>query len=339
MGRSIRQFDGVRARRRADNLSSHVVRIGWLLLTLLYDRVASYEMYRDRFGLSLREFQRDLRKIREIGKGRFHIPRTKSGRAFLYEPGKRALSRVVASDRDVTETLTRIAESIGGPIERELREVVEGVACDFGRDAFLQLREPLPSANDRVVEVFDQLRAAARDSARVEFLYKPARGPRASRRVEPYHVIARSGRYYLVAYDLIRYDWRLFALDAVEGPIRRAGTFNTRRVVPVRYLAERAVGWISGPRSVDVTIRFAPSVAAAVTSRTWQDGQRIAVLPDGGAELTLAFDDLGEAVRWSLGFAPNAVIVAPPDAVVLARDTIEYVASAYGHVPIGKMAG
>ena len=64
-----------RVRRRTDSPSKHVARITWILLTLLYDGVLDYASCIDRFGISRREFQRDLLKLREIGETRgFTIP-------------------------------------------------------------------------------------------------------------------------------------------------------------------------------------------------------------------------------------------------------------------------
>lgn len=336
------RLSGLDRKRRSGAPSEHVARVGWLLITLLYNGVVEYAAYLDRFGVSPRQSQRDVRKIREIGEGRFAISRTKGGRVFLEQaPGTHAFSPFLTNDRGAAAVLARIAAALGGPLERELRSAIGGSSphSERRREApeprdgrgFLHVREPSPNANGRVTQVFDDLKNAAAGPARVEFAYTSARGERSTRRVEPYHVIARSGRYYLVAYDLDRRGWRTFALDAIEGRIRKAGTY-TLRSIPERYLAQRAVGWISAahhPEPIDVAIRLSPLIIAAVTSRVWQEGQHVTPLPDGRADITLAFDDLGEAVRWSLQFGPEATIVSPPEAVLLARRTIERVAQTY----------
>jgi len=154
------------------------------------------------------------------------------------------------------------------------------------------------------------------------------RAPPECKTGRPYHVVVRVGRCYLVGYDLARRDWRYFALDAMNGPLRKMGTFKPR-VVPERFLAERAVGWISGTGNVDVTIRLSPVVAASVTSRTWQHAQCCVERLDGSTDLSLTFGDLGEAVRWALSFGPEARIIAPANAIAFARETIDRLAQAY----------
>jgi predicted DNA-binding transcriptional regulator YafY len=223
--------------------------------------------------------------------------------------------------------LSRIAAALGGPIEREMRKAIGERPADLRR-GFLQVREVLPSDSDRIGGIFTFLKDAASACARVEFSYIPSRGARGARRAEPYHVVARSGRYYLVAYDIARRDWRYFALDAIIGPLRKDGTFSPRPV-PERFLAERAVGWIRGATTLDTTFRLSPVVVATVMARTWQPEQRIVPLADGGAEITLSFDDAGEAVRWALSFGAEAVVIGPPEAVALARQMVDRIVSAY----------
>ncbi|MHB8147361.1 MAG: helix-turn-helix transcriptional regulator [Vulcanimicrobiaceae bacterium] len=336
MGMLAGQLRDSPGRRRADAPSDRVARIIWILLRLLYDGALDFATCIDRFGISRREFQRDLKHLREIGETcGFTISPITGGRVFLNSSNRRAeLLRI--KSRDVTETLGRIAAAIGGPIEREIRDAT-GVAPTDAHRGFLHLRGASPIDNARVAVVFEFLKDAAAGPARVEFSYTSARGPRTTRRVEPYHVVARAGRCYLIGYDLTRRAWRQFALDAFSGPMRKEGTF-TLRPVPERYLAERAVGWISGPKTLDVTIRLSPVIAASVTARKWQQNQRIAARPDGSAEITLAFDDLGEAVRWALSFGAEAVVVAPPEAIAFAQDTIARIERAYSGEGTDKQA-
>jgi predicted DNA-binding transcriptional regulator YafY len=236
---------------------------------------------------------------------------------------------------EALDTFSRIAASLGGPIERELRKAIGERPADQHR-GFLQLREALPSDVERISGVFSFLKEAAEGSARVEFSYTPARGPRAIRRAEPYHVVARSGRYYLIAYDLVRRDWRMFALDAITGPMRKDGTFAPRPV-PERFLRERAIGWITGTSRIDMTVRLTSVVAAAVLARMWQPDQRVVRLDDGEVEITLDFDDVDEGVRWALGQGFEALVVAPPEAVSVARRTVERIARRYADASIAGL--
>jgi predicted DNA-binding transcriptional regulator YafY len=295
--------------------SQQVARIGWLLLRLLHDRAVEYAEYRDLFGRSLREFQRDLSKIRRIGAEYFDVEPIRKGRAVLViAPGRLS---ALAGSPSAQSVLRRILAALGGPASR---------AAD---DHFLRIAEPRPLVDEDVTYIFELLQSAAKDRARVEFMYR-SRGKCALRRIEPYRVVLRGGRYYAIGFDLRRRDWRYFGLDAIDRPsLRREGTFQLERTVPERYATEAAVGWIVGSEPQDVTFQLSPAITSAVCGTLWQSGQRICPLPEGGAEITLRFSDLPEAVRWSLRFGAEAVIVSPPAAVGLARQTAEKIARAY----------
>jgi predicted DNA-binding transcriptional regulator YafY len=331
VGLSLRSFAGsssdTSAARAHDAPTEHVARIAWMLVTLLTSETLEYATYCDRFGRSLRQFQRDVYQLREIGRDvGFHVSPRTGGRVLL-DTKNTALVKVGAQTRDATATLRRIAAALGGPVELEMRHGIGDGSVDR-QHGFLHVRAPVPIDGAKIADVFSFLKDAAAASARVEFPYTTARAQRSVRTVEPYHVIGRNGRYYLVGYDLVRRDWRHFALDAIGGPFRRAGTF-TARAVPGRFLEERAVGWIQGAGAIDVTIRVSPVIAATVTARQWQRTQRVVPRPDGSADVTISVEDIGEAVRWALSFGSEAVVVAPPEAVVAAHETATCIASAH----------
>ena len=72
---------------------------------------------------------------------------------------------------------------------------------------------------------------ACRDSTRLHFSYV-ARDDRASQRhTEPTAVVHSGWRWYLVAFDLDRDDWRTFRIDRIRGRVRLAER-GRRRVVP-----------------------------------------------------------------------------------------------------------
>jgi predicted DNA-binding transcriptional regulator YafY len=72
---------------------------------------------------------------------------------------------------------------------------------------------------------------ACRDGIRIHFAYV-ARDERATRRnTEPCAVVYSGHRWYLVAFDTDRDDWRTFRIDRIRGRIR-LGTRGRRRSVP-----------------------------------------------------------------------------------------------------------
>jgi predicted DNA-binding transcriptional regulator YafY len=80
-------------------------------------------------------------------------------------------------------------------------------------------------------DVLATLAGACRDATRLQFGYI-ARDDRASRRtVDPAAVVYSGHRWYLVAFDLDRDDWRTFRLDRIQARVHDAGR-GRRRTVP-----------------------------------------------------------------------------------------------------------
>ncbi|PRY18166.1 helix-turn-helix transcriptional regulator [Kineococcus rhizosphaerae] len=66
-------------------------------------------------------------------------------------------------------------------------------------------------------ELLATLARACRDTVRVRFTHsRTPDGPRTERTVEPLRLVTTGQRWYLVAYDLDRADWRTFRLDRVQ---------------------------------------------------------------------------------------------------------------------------
>ncbi|WP_304450866.1 YafY family protein [Nocardiopsis sp. YSL2] len=90
---------------------------------------------------------------------------------------------------------------------------------------------------------------ACRGRVVVDFDYRDRRGGAAERRVEPHHLVAHGGHWYLIAYDTARDDWRSFRADRISGlratlrrfvpremPAPDPATFLTRRFAAATYL-------------------------------------------------------------------------------------------------------
>ena len=69
------------------------------------------------------------------------------------------------------------------------------------------------------------LAGAAADHERLRFAYRAGDGTASRRLVEPYRLVAAGRRWYLVAFDNDRDDWRIFRVDRIERapPDRSAG--------------------------------------------------------------------------------------------------------------------
>ncbi len=70
---------------------------------------------------------------------------------------------------------------------------------------------------------------------RLRFSYRAADGTESRRLTEPHRLVSTGRRWYLVAYDLDRADWRTFRVDRVSDPSPPAPASpraNCRRAAP-----------------------------------------------------------------------------------------------------------
>jgi predicted DNA-binding transcriptional regulator YafY len=154
---------------------------------------------------------------------------------------------------------------------------------------------------------------------------------RPPRRVEPHHLVTSDGRWYLVAFDLDRDDWRLFRVDRLT---LRTGTGPrfTRREVPggdvARFVGSR-ISEQPAPVRGEVVLH-----ARAADVAPWVGGQGLCEpLPDvDGAPRCRVV--LGS---WSWGglagrfgaFDVSFEVVGPPELVEATRElAVRYAAAA-----------
>ncbi|WP_117214111.1 helix-turn-helix transcriptional regulator [Allorhizocola rhizosphaerae] len=74
---------------------------------------------------------------------------------------------------------------------------------------------PLAAGPQVSAEALSTITAACRDHERIRFDYQTHDGAQDRREVEPYSLVNWGRRWYLVAYDMSRGDWRTFRVDRI----------------------------------------------------------------------------------------------------------------------------
>ena len=132
-------------------------------------------------------------------------------------------------------------------------------------------------------------------------------------------MVSLGGRWYLVAYDLTRQDWRTFRLDRMAGPPRGTGERFRPRELPTADAAEFVRARISGVSSGYDVEALVSAAAGEVRAKI---GRWCSVEPvdPGRCRVLMTTDSL----EWPV-FALGAVgadfsVVSPPELVELIRD-------------------
>jgi predicted DNA-binding transcriptional regulator YafY len=214
------------------------------LLSLLESRRAwSGPELAQRLEVSVRTVRRDVERLRTLGYPIQAAPGVVGG----YRLGAGAeLPPLLLDDEEAVAVAvglrTAAGGSVGGIEETSLR-------------ALAKLEQLLPSRLRRRVNalqtytvsltgsaptadanVLAMIAAACRDHERVRFLYRTHDGRKSRRTVEPYRLVHLARRWYLVAWDVDREDWRTFRVDRI------AARLSTDRRFTPRKLPDRDIG-------------------------------------------------------------------------------------------------
>lgn len=189
--------------------------------------------------VSERTLRRDVDRLRELGYP-IQAHRGVEG-GYQLAAGTAMPPLVVDDDEAVALVLGLLATAPGG---------VEGIAESSVR-ALAKLVPVLPSRVRRRVEALRSvtltaawsptgpsvdpealttIARACRETERLRFSYTAADGAASSRHVEPFRLVAVGRRWYLVAFDLIRNDWRSFRLDRLIAPRATGARFRPREL-------------------------------------------------------------------------------------------------------------
>jgi predicted DNA-binding transcriptional regulator YafY len=133
--------------------------------------------------------------------------------------------------------------------------------------------------------------SACRDRERLRFGYEGRDGERTRRLVEPQALVALGRRWYLVAWDVGRQDWRTFRLDRVQRPAGAGGRFDERELPDGAEPAEFVARNIAGAPSRYEAVLTVALPAARLREMPWLGGE-VREVGAERSELRVGEDDL-----------------------------------------------
>jgi predicted DNA-binding transcriptional regulator YafY len=111
-------------------------------------------------------------------------------------------------------------------------------------------------------EALAVLALACRDNEQVRFDYRRRDGDEAQRLVEPHNLVSAGRRWYLVAWDVRREDWRTFRLDRLEAPRLGGVRFRPRELPAENAAAFVTASMAAMPVPFEATIVVSGPLAA-----------------------------------------------------------------------------
>ncbi|KUL50287.1 MULTISPECIES: helix-turn-helix transcriptional regulator [Streptomyces] len=192
----------------------------------------------DRLGVSRRTVRRDVDRLRELG---YPVQATQGALGGYRLVAGKAMPPLVLDDEEAVAIAVGLRAGAGHAVEgveeasvRALTKLEQVLPARLRhRVTALQIATmPLVSGDGATIapETLTVMASAAAGQERLRFSYRAGDGTRSRRLTEPYRLVSTGRRWYLVAYDLDREDWRTFRVDRVAEPFATGARFTPREL-------------------------------------------------------------------------------------------------------------
>lgn len=290
----------------------------------------------DRLDVTTRTLRHDLARLRELG---YEI-RSMTGPDGGYELGAgAALPPLLLDDDEVVAVVVGLraaaAGSVTGIEESSLRALLKLEQTMPARlrhrvGVLRAVTESVARAGPTVEpEVLAAIAQAAQRHERLRFDYTGHDGASTRREVEPYRLVHTGRRWYLLAWDVAKGDWRTFRADRVA-PRTPTGPRFSPRELPAGGAVEhvlRGVGVRAWPTTARVRLG-AP--AAAVAEQIAPVGGVLTPTGPDTCELEAGGPSLFEIAGYVASLDVPFEIVGPPELRVVASVMAGRLAAAAG---------
>jgi predicted DNA-binding transcriptional regulator YafY len=278
----------------------------------------------DRLAVSPRTLRRDVDRLRELG---YPVDASRGVAGGYQLQAGAAVPPLLLDDEEAVAIAVGLRTAAAGAVAgfeetsvRALAKVIQLLPPRLRRriDALRAVTEPGVFGGGPALDaaVLTTIALACRGEERLRFDYTPREGDASARHAEPHRLVALGRRWYLVAWDLDRGDWRSFRVDRLTVPALTGARFRPREIPggdPVAWLRSR-IAAIPSRYDVSVVLR-AP--AARVRGLVGQWG---AVEDVDGAEpspaacrLRMSVDDLSWPVMLLGVLGEPFTVESPPE--------------------------
>ncbi|MFD7894198.1 helix-turn-helix transcriptional regulator [Streptomyces sp. NPDC059743] len=192
----------------------------------------------DRLGVSPRTIRRDIDRLRELG---YPVEASKGAIGGYRLVAGTAMPPLLLDDEEAVAIAVGLRAGAGHAIEgvdeasvRALAKLEQVLPSRLRhRVSTLQTATiPVTRGDGATIDprTLTVMAGAVTGGERLRFGYRSGDGTETKRQVEPYRLVSTGWRWYLVAYDLGREDWRTFRVDRISEPFATGARFSQREL-------------------------------------------------------------------------------------------------------------
>ena len=279
----------------------------------------------DRLEVSPRTLRRDVDRLRELG---YPVDATRGVAGGYQLQAGAAVPPLLLDDDEAVAIAVGLRTAAAGAVAgfeetsvRALAKVIQLLPPRLRRriDALQAVTAPAVFGGGPSVDAatLTTLAMACRGEERLRFGYTPREGEESGRYVEPHRLVSLGRRWYLIAWDLDRSDWRSFRVDRLSGPALTGARFRPRDIPggdPVAWLRSRLAAI---PTRYEVSVVFAaPAETVAAFVGQWAT---ITPVDAERCRMRMNVDDLSWPL-WVLGsLGVDFTVESPAELTVRAR--------------------
>ncbi|MGV0606942.1 helix-turn-helix transcriptional regulator [Mycolicibacterium sp. XJ1904] len=270
-------------------MSETTSRVLQLLGLLQSRRVWTGEGLAERLGVTTRSVRRDIERLRDLG--------------YPVHASKGHGGGTVAG---VGESALRALSKLDQVMPSKLRSQVAAV-----HESTVTLMAP---SSDTPVEpdVLMTLARACRDHEHVAAGYVDIRGNATRRRLEPYQLVTTGRRWYLLAFDRDKQDWRSLRLDRMNDVRAQGSTFTPREAPDAAAYVRRSIS--SSPYRYVARVHF--DAPEDVVAQHFSPSSAT-IEPDGpdACVVTAGADDPERMVLYFATVGCDFRVLSPPEVI------------------------
>jgi predicted DNA-binding transcriptional regulator YafY len=190
----------------------------------------------ERLAVSPRTIRRDIDRLRELG---YPVEATKGAVGGYRLVAGKAMPPLLLDDEEAVAIAVGLRAAAGSPVDG-IEEASMRALAKLQQVLPSRLRHRVGSLSAATVslagwsgatvdpEVLTVLASGTAGHERLRFGYLAADRAESRRLVEPHRLVTAGRRWYLVAYDTDRADWRLFRVDRISAPQLTGARFAPR---------------------------------------------------------------------------------------------------------------
>lgn len=172
-------------------------------------------------------------------------------------------------------------------------------------------------------DIFSLISEAVLSRRSIKAIYHTqSRNETTERKIDPYYIVPRNNRLYVIGYCHSKKDVRTFRLTRFLDVKILDETFTNEHVKLEKYF-ESTWSVIRGAKKIHFKVKFSKNVARYIKEEEYNVTPIMKELSDGSLLFEVTLNDDFEFIQWIMQYGPDAEILEPEEYRQRLKDTLK----------------